>query len=143
MIKIIGIILTIAIIGLVIWLTATSKISPSSPLPPIQIFVPPSKTPVVKSDTGVGAEYNQNQDKINAQEQPILDKMAKIIDFKDTLPFKGTYSSLEFNIKKGKYILTIDKNNISKGQSEYKDLLNKYEVDRQYISDRLETVYKP
>lgn len=141
MIKIIGIILTIAIVGLIAWITLVSKINTSS-LPPIQIFVPPSKAPVVKSETGVGAEYNQSQDKINLQEQPILDKMAKIIDFKDTLPFKGTYSSLEFNIKKGKYILVIDKNNASQGKLEYENLLDKFEVDRQYMSDRLETSYK-
>lgn len=142
MIKIIGIFLIIVIAGFIVWSVLISKTNTSSPLPPIKVFVPPSTVPVIKSETGVGPEYTQSQDKINLQEQPVMDKMAKIIDFKDSLPFKGTYSLLEFNIKKGKYILVIDRNNISKGQAEYEILLNKYEVDRQYISDRLETSYR-
>lgn len=133
---ILAVVLILLIVALI--LLSTGGKSPSvSPQPTNTITPIPIITIPKPGQSYIDQANKYGQDSLSDQQ-----KSQHLADFRNSLPYTGTYITVQYNIKTNSYIVTIDSNNKAASSAELDLLLQKYQVDKSLISPNLIINYK-
>jgi hypothetical protein len=71
-----------------------------------------------------------------------IKKYGKVGDLINLLPYTGSYFYLDFDFAKNTFVLTLDKNNIAKGNSNFDVFLKKNGIQDRSWFENLNIIYK-
>ncbi len=109
------------------------SISPISSMSPTSFpnLAPPSISPQASINTTYNQyseQYLEEQEKINEQEQPVIDQALTVSAFVDKLPYKGQFITVTYNIYNNQIYLEYDKAQKEQSLNEFADLLKRNDI---------------
>lgn len=110
-----------------------------TPYTPPKTYIPDNEKdqPPIPQDS---KEYKEAAAIVAQQEKQILQDDSYIIEFRDSLPYTGTFITINYDIKTNKYNVFTNKQTQQQANEELQIVFEKYKVNKKYIT--VEIIYQ-